>query len=123
MTRHSEIPPSSVHRRMLCPGSRELESTVIEEFSNYAQEGTLAHTVAASLLEDEILPENATTEMVENAKEYVKIVRENHDEKTCSPIFVENSVSICLRSSVSDSEIVNFGTPDAFYFSGKRNIL
>lgn len=50
MSEHALLSPSSAHRWLACPGSVMLESQLPEESSEFAAEGTVAHTVAALCL-------------------------------------------------------------------------
>lgn len=47
------LPPSSMQRRMACPGSLALEEKLPDTSSEFADEGTAAHTLAAWTLESE----------------------------------------------------------------------
>lgn len=50
MTGHSKLPPSSAARRVMCPGSRYMESLYPREQTEQSKEGELAHQVCADLL-------------------------------------------------------------------------
>jgi hypothetical protein len=68
---HSPIGASSYYRWKACPGSVRLSRGIEKKSSSYAEEGTLAHTVAAHfLLHKEWLPE-ATPEMKEALEVYI----------------------------------------------------
>lgn len=47
MTRHAVLSPSSAERWVHCPGSVVLSAGIVDESSDYADEGTAAHEVAA----------------------------------------------------------------------------
>lgn len=54
MSEHAvALPPSSMQRRMACPGSLALEEREPDSSSEYADEGTAAHTLAAWTLNSE----------------------------------------------------------------------
>lgn len=53
MTAHAKLSASGAHRWLACPGSPRLEAGVADVSSAYADEGTRAHTIAATLLESE----------------------------------------------------------------------
>jgi hypothetical protein len=49
---HHPFGPSSLHRRLACPGSLAAEIDIPEESSVYADEGTFAHDLLAQCLEE-----------------------------------------------------------------------
>ncbi len=53
-TTHSKIGASSMHRWAACPGSVRLSKDIPNTSSKYAEEGTLAHDLAADLLNLEL---------------------------------------------------------------------
>jgi hypothetical protein len=52
MSEHAKLSPSSAHRWLHCPGSVALEATCPDESSDFADEGTAAHELAAMALLD-----------------------------------------------------------------------
>jgi hypothetical protein len=53
MSEHARLSPSGAHRWMRCSGSVELEATQPDDTSEYAEEGTAAHLLAAACFSQE----------------------------------------------------------------------
>jgi len=73
MTAHSKVGASSMHRWSNCPGSVRLSEGVPKRTSSHAEEGTLAHEVAAALLEGHSV--DVPEDMVEHLDVYTTFIR------------------------------------------------
>lgn len=104
---HAKMSPSGAHRWMRCPASLLLEQTLPDTSSKYADEGTRAHAMAASVLEgiEDIGPRDDIS-MAEYIADYAKLVREYAEGGT---LLVEQRVEFSKWIDVPDS----FGTADA----------
>lgn len=107
---HSFLPPSSAARRMACPGSRYLESLMPETESEAADEGKLAHAVAAKLLEDDLVyGGNLSSEMKQAINFYVNYVNEIYCHHAITgKLHIEETITIPRIHWEC------FGTPDVW---------
>ena len=115
MSAHSLFGPSSANIWMNCTAQPCLASQAktFEEAKDYAEEGTLAHNIAAELLNGTIPSETISTlpdEMIDAITMYVKYVK-NHVKKT-SKLYVEQRIRL---SSIDKGRF--FGTADAIVSS------
>ena len=118
--KHALLSASSAHRWLACPGSVAMEKGLPETTSAYAEEGTLAHELAARWLSAPYHPDNirelsmATMdygeEMIGYVQKYVDQVREFTGDGT---LMVEKGVDYSDYIGVPDS----FGTSDALIIS------
>ena len=112
MSDHSKFAPSSMGRLMQCAGSLNFASLYPQEVTSVAaDEGTLAHEVAAVTLLAGTLPEGATDEMcefAENYRSYVQPDKTTHVEEwvDCAGVYPG-----C------------FGTPDAYKIKREIKLL
>lgn len=92
---------------MRCPGSVALEATLPDSSSEYAEEGTRAHGVAAQVLNgtDWLQITGVDQEMIENVGRYVDYVRTLAGDL---PLVIEQRVDFSDAVGVPDS----FGTAD-----------
>jgi len=111
MTEHALLSASSAERWINCPGSVALCKDIPRTSSKYADEGTRAHDLAATLLTSSAaLIEYSDEDMLEHAEKYVKLVREYTGNGT---LMVEKRVDYSEYIGVPDS----FGTSDALIIS------
>ena len=96
---HAKLSPSSAERWMTCPGSVVLSDGMPEQTSKFAEEGTLAHSVAEAILREDLKFIDAEKEMLDNVNIYVDYV-----QGLKGKLHVEQRVKI--------NEVV-FGTADA----------
>lgn len=73
MSDHATLSPSAAERWFTCPGSVVLSEGLPQRTSSYAEEGTEAHRLAESLLND--IPRLTTVEMRRNVNVYIDHVR------------------------------------------------
>lgn len=113
---HSPIGASSYYRWKACPGSVRLSQGIESKSSIYAQEGTLAHEIAALILQgQELDPKvvSADQEMLDAISVYTKTV--NKEEGF--PLLVEHAFDL------SDVFPGLYGTADAIIFHEKSKTL
>jgi hypothetical protein len=67
---------SRIERALLCPGSIQLEATCPDTKSEAAQRGTLIHETADALFLDLPTPEGADAEIVAEAADYVRAIKD-----------------------------------------------
>lgn len=83
-TKHYTLSPSAASRWIHCPGSLKLSEGVPDFASSYAEEGTIAHEIAAKMVNGEPVPEDADPEMVQAGRvfsSFVNGIRSNWDVK------------------------------------------
>lgn len=115
---HSRIGASSMHRWAACPGSVKLSENIPPKTSKYAEEGTLAHDLAAKILSHQALAGAAITEeMLEAVQVYTTAVFEAADEYPDNKLLVEH------RFDLSSIHPGLFGTADAVVFNPTRSLL
>ena len=101
MGKHSLLSPSASHRWLNCPPSARLTEDYPDAGSDYAAEGTLAHSVAECKLRYRLglsapPPVCDNTEMDEYTDDYVNFVLEQMAELRDPKVYVEQRVD-CSR--------------------------
>jgi len=126
---HAKLGASSASRWMTCPGSLRMSEGIPDESSEYAMEGTAAHTVAESCLregtdagswlgrevavEDRTFPVNA--EMADAVQIYLNAVRSDLTEGA--------SLDIETRFDLNRIYPGLFGTNDACIYDPETKVL
>lgn len=132
MTHHAKFSPSGAHRWMSCAGSLALESNFEDKGSDFAQEGTDAHALAAYVLESGkkrstgetfTYDDHGTTrsiklssEMIDYVQDYVDLV---HGYAGGGELMVEQRVEFSIFLGIPNQ----FGTSDAVILSGDTIII
>ena len=141
---HAQFSPSSAHRWLKCPGSVVLESTCPDTSSEFADEGTAAHFLAATALTEgkqtdaylgrsiilhakgecfDAVPEDTTdvrgsftvdAEMADQVQKYVDLIRAIDGQ-----LLVEQRLPICQITDEDDAH----GTSDSVIFAGHELVI
>lgn len=140
MADHAKFSPSKMQRIIACPGSVALESSLLDKRNDYADEGTVAHDVAARCLRDgteavewvglaadvdgngQVTWDNAdgkfkvNESFAEAVQVYVDSVRRKAHGKT---LLVEQRVGFSEAAGVPDQ----FGTSDCIIIDAENGVL
>lgn len=111
---HAILSPSSAYRWLVCTPSARFEEQIPEEESEYAAEGTLAHELAARVLEGKSyndITENElySAEMLEHCNAYADYVREVSAKEF---VYVERGYDMSRYIPLQ------YGTCDASFIKG-----
>jgi hypothetical protein len=118
---HSEIGASSMERWANCPASVRLSRGIPNVSSAYAQEGTLAHELAADWLQQGKLPPDDTDpETYDAISVYV-----NHVQDVWKSLQRHENTKLFIEHKFDLTEIYPglYGTADAVIYDGANQIL
>lgn len=116
---HSPIGASSYYRWRACPGSVRLSKGLVSRSSAYAEEGTLAHEMAADRLVQGYWPKTISEEMKEHLLIYTDTVRQDYEACDAAPIHFK----IEHRFDLSEIHKGLYGTADAVLYDPTLKIL
>jgi hypothetical protein len=102
MSEHALFSASKAHRWMACPGSLALEAHEPDTTSAHAEEGTLAHELAAAILNGSF---PSASEMAEHIQVYTDYVRKQADS-------YQTILEVLIEQRVDYSDVI--GQPDSF---------
>lgn len=118
MTVHSKIGASSMYRWSVCPGSVRECALVDKKTSPYAEEGTLAHDVAATVLQgDGKILGKVSDEMREHVSAYVEFCEA--EAKGATEVWTEHGFD--LSEALGYPGL--FGTADRIHYFKEKKFL
>lgn len=114
---HSRIGASSMHRWSVCPGSVRMSEGIPNKSSKYAEEGTLAHDIAANALLGKGIPADVDDEMLEAIDVYINAVTDALKACPDCEILVEH------KFDLSKIHPGLFGTSDCVIYNPEKSLL
>lgn len=122
MSEHAKLSASGSHRWIRCPGSIKAEENIPEVKSKYAEEGSLAHTLAERIFFNKSYDDlNVNDEMIAHINSYVKYI---------NSIGAGEETKIYIEKKVDYSHLApdSFGTVDSIilnssYYGDQLHII
>jgi len=128
MSDHARLSPSSAHRWMACAGSVLLEGTKTDTSSEFADEGTAAHSLAALCLSNN---QDASAYLGANLKGGERLFKVDTDMAQAVQVYIDNireyaaSHDMLVEQRVNFSRFVGvdnqFGTADTIVLTADGN--
>lgn len=127
MTEHAKLSASGAHRWMSCPGSVKAEENIPRQTNKYADEGTLAHELAANYIYyiknnghctiDMLV--NYDDNMIKAADKYFKYVKDIYNYLVNKHHKYSDVDILLIEEKVDYSNVVpeGFGTADCIIYS------
>lgn len=121
---HSLFGASSLYRWSKCPASVRMCKDLPNESSEYAKEGTMAHEIAAALLQNqpmpkELLGKQLPEDMMPAVNEYVELIKKEWEEDKDEGDMLLIEHRFHLKQIHPDA----FGTGDAVMYKHKKRLL
>ncbi len=117
---HSKLGASSSDRWMTCPGSVKLSEGIPSRSSAFAEEGTLAHEIAAEALTTSLWPK-CDPEMKDHLSIYIDTI--HSDTQSLGGEAPLNKLLIEHRFDLSELHPGMFGTADCVAFDPSKKLL
>lgn len=118
MTAHARFSPSAASRWMRCSASIKACEGIEDQGSEYAAEGTLAHELAAAILQGKVRPKH-DEEMLEFVSVYTELISGLVDSMPGCQVFIEQRIQFSETIGVDEQ----FGTADCIIIWGDLIIL
>jgi hypothetical protein len=119
---HSKLGASSAHRWMNCPGSVKLSQDIPQVTSKYAEEGTLAHEIAAHTLTMGSWPVAMPPEMKEPIELYINQIYDDAKLEPDAP-GIPTKMMVEHKFDLSSIHPGMFGTADCVTYDQMSGLL